>query len=164
MQGNADGNRIADAVNLIKLSGNIRWYTDPKAAFYQLRILVFFSGEETNPNATNFATGGLGASDFMIGGTAVSSIGCVNPKSCQLLYDNLVEINSAIDAFEDGVTTRINIDLKGQKFLYQSAAGVYGKTKNLYVMIIGNWSRTAATLPSTVGTVESNLILHYTDA
>ena len=163
-QATADGSRIGDVINLDKLVGNIRWYTNPKAAFYQLRILVLFSGEETNPDVTNFATGGLGATDIMVGATAVSTIGVINPKSCNVLYDNLVEINSAIDAFEDGVTTRLNIDLKGKKFPYQGPAGTMGKYKNLYVMVIGNWSRSATVLPTTVGVVESNMVLHYSDA
>jgi len=71
--------------------------------------------------------------------------------------------NSALDTFEDGHTLRFNVPLN-QKFNYQSPGSVYGKTRNLYLVIVPDYIRTVATLPANNGSVEANGLLSYTDS
>jgi len=163
VQGTTDGSRIGDSINLTNYSVNLRFATNPAAAFYQLRVIVLFSGEETNPSGTNFSTAGLFGNDIFVAGSAGFSTAIVNRKACTVLYDNLIEINSALDTFEDGHTLRFNVPLN-QKFNYQSPGSVYGKTRNLYLVLVPDYIRTVATLPANNGSVEANGLLSYTDS
>lgn len=163
-QGTADGNRVGDVIALERLVANVRWYTDSEAAFYQLRVLVFWSGEEHNPGTTNFSTSGFSYNQIFVGAPLNNTGGVTNPKAVQVLYDNLVEINSNINGYEDGKTTRIDLRLPKGKFAYQEGGSIYGKLKNLYMVVIGNWSSTNADLPESTGTVQANVVVTYTDA
>lgn len=164
-QGTADGNRIGDSVDIRNLEFNLQWLTAPQGAYYRLRVLVFWSGEEYNPGASNFGSASLGINQLFIGSATFATQNIVNSKSINIIYDQLAEINSAVPAYEDGMSLRANITsgLAG-KFLYQEAGSVYGKTKNLYMVVIGNWSTTNATAPANVGSCYVTSVLRYTDA
>lgn len=164
-QGNADGTRVGDVVDLKNLEFNLQWYTHPAAAYYRLRVLVFWSGEEYNPGATNFGSASLSTGQLFIGAATFVTQNICNTKSINVLYDQLAEINSAVAGYEDGMTLRANITsgIAG-KYTYQESGSVYGKTKNLYMVVIGNWSSTNATLPNNVGTCYVTAALKYTDA
>jgi len=163
-QGTTDGARVGDSINPINLEAYFRWYTDTEAAFYQIRILVLWSGEEFNPSGSLFSTAGLAVNQIMKPCTSNFSTGIPNPKAVTILHDALVEINSNINGYEDGHNHRVNISLGGTKYSYQADASVYGKTKNLYIVIIPNYTSSNADPPETIGAVGMNYAFNFTDS
>lgn len=163
LQGTTDGARVGDSIHLKNYVANVKYVTHSAAAFYQLRVLVLWSGEEFNASTSLFTTTGLGATQVLLPGSSGFATALINPKAVTVLYDNLIEINSAINAYEDGQTIRFNIKLD-QKFMYQEGASVQGKTKNLYIVIIPDWLSTNASPPANSGLCSANGVLYYTDA
>jgi len=162
--GTEDGNRIGDSVNLTNLEGFVKWYTDTEAAYYQLRILVFWSGEEYDVSSTLFSTSGFGGTQLFKPYGAFPCQGITNPKAITVLHDAFIEINSQIDGFEDGRTHRFNVPFNGQKYNYRQDLSKYGKTKNLYCVIIGNYASSNANPPENIGAAFLNYSLNYTDS
>jgi len=160
-QGTADGNRVGDSIVLKSL--HINWTTtgNTQASFYRFRLLIGWSGEEYN--TTNFSISNLTIGEILVSsGPAEAASGIVNTKAFTAIYDAFLDINSQIDTIQEGRTTRINLSLKGQKFNYQSAGSVYGKTKNLYAVIIPTYVGTA---PETnQGSHLFNAVIKYADA
>lgn len=136
VQGTAVNQRQGDQVYLkdLKLKGFINSSTSSNS--YSYRIMVGFSGEEFNP-ATLLSTG-LGGSDPQqiwlptYGASYVNGI--VNTKAFTVLLDSTIDLNSQITGAADLQSFEVTVPLF-QKFQYQSAASVYGKTKNLYVIV-----------------------------
>jgi len=159
-QGTADGLRVGDSIDLQSFTANVRWTTNTAAGFYQLRVLLFYSGEEVNPS--NFETAGfLSTSQIITPASLFAVVGVTNTKAITVLYDNLLELNSTISTVQEGVTARINVPLKG-KFHYNEVAGVYGKSKNLYIAIIPQY--TGPGTPSNNGICTINYCLKYSDS
>jgi len=160
-QGTADGNRVGDSILLKSL--HIFWtcLTNTNATFYRYRLIIGWSGEEYN--TTNFSTSNLTVPEILVSsGPAEACSGIVNTKAFTAIYDAFVDVNSQIDTIAEGRTIRINLNLKGLKFNYQSAGSVYGKTKNLYAVIIPNYQGAA---PSTnQGSHIFNAVIKYADA
>jgi len=160
-QGTADGNRVGDSILLKSL--HIFWtcLTNTNATFYRYRLIIGWSGEEYN--TTNFSISNLTVPEILVSsGPAEACSGIVNTKAFTAIYDAFVDINSQIDTIAEGKTIRINLNLKGLKFNYQSAGSVYGKTKNLYAVIIPNYQGAA---PSTnQGSHIFNAVIKYADA
>ena len=65
------------------------------------------------------------------------STGIINPKAFSVLYDQTMNLNSQIAGTVDVMSFAQTIQLN-QKYLYQSAGSIYGKTKNLYVVVIAD--------------------------
>lgn len=135
VQGSADGQRIGDFINLKSLQINGVAIAGSAAQFYVFRILVLYSGEEYNP--ATMTTGGLGYNEVMVP-NAIADTGALattNPKACTVLVDRMYEVNSLITDKIDAIPIQINVNLKGVKFPYQASGSVYGKAKNLYVVV-----------------------------
>jgi len=162
--GTEDGNRIGDSVNLNNLEGFVKWYTDTEAAYYQLRVIVFWSGEEYDLSGTLFSSSGFGGTQLFKPYSSFPCQGITNPKAITVLHDAFMEINSNLDGYEDGRSHRFNIPLKGQKFNYRQDLSKYGKTKNLYCVVIGNYSSSNANPPENIGAAFLNYSLNYTDS
>lgn len=162
--GTEDGNRIGDSVNLTNLEGFVKWYTDTEAAYYQLRVIVFWCGEEYDLSGTLFSSSGFGGTQLFKPYSSFPCQAIPNPKAITVLHDAFMEINSQLDGFEDGRTHRFNIPLNGQKFNYRQDLSKYGKTKNLYCVIIGNYSSSNANPPENIGAAFLNYSLNYTDS
>lgn len=162
--GTEDGNRIGDSINLSSFDAFIRWYTDTEAAYYQLRVLVLWSGEEYNPSSTLFSASGFGGTQLMKPYTAIPCIGLTNPKAITVVHDGYLEINSAINNYEDGAAHKIHVSFNGQKYDYRQDLSVYGKRKNLYVVIIGGYKSSNADPPETTGAALMNYSINYTDS
>lgn len=163
VQGTADGNRIGDSVFLNRLVGNIRFNTDSEAAYYQYRCLVVMSGEEFNPDVNNFSAAGLSATDIFMASATGWITAVVNTKACTVLYDTIIDINSQINGYEDGHIIRLNLKLPKGKFNYQSLGSVYGKTRNLYLVIVGDWISTNADPPDNNGSIGTTFGLMFSD-
>jgi len=148
IQGDNDGQRTGDQVHLESISGKVTYITGVDSGFYFMRFIVLYSGEEYTTSA-NFVTAGLAALEvFQNGGAGFANTG-TNPKACQVLHDELIQINSQIDLTEDGYTNDFYVNLKGAKFDYQSLASIYGKTKNLYLLVVADSSASGTTLKGT---------------
>lgn len=171
LQGTTDGTRVGDTIYLTSYKCNLRWSTAAPAAFYQLRVLVVWCGEEYNPSTTVFSTAGLTAAELFVAGGPGFSISNINTKGVTVLQDTLLEINSNQNYYEDGTTLRMSIPLN-QTFKYQQSGSTFGKTKNLYVVVIPDWIRTLNVptgppidlAPTNAGNVVANGVLYYTDA
>ena len=161
VQGTSEATRVGDAVQLSDLRLKGVFATAATAGAYQFRVMVVASGEEYNVDGT---TSGLVLSELfnqgITAGTQVNAI--VNPKACTVLHDEVVNINSTISGVSDGALIDLNIPLNNQVFKYQSSGSVYGKFKNIYVVLIG-WvlSGTSGTTPT--GSITFNYVLNYRD-
>lgn len=164
VQGSGDGQRVGDAIHLNSLDVAVSFYTDPKAAYYRFRLIFYWSGEEYLAATTTWSVAGMTAAQLFVAPiSAQGTVAMLNTKAVTVLHDSLYDVNSYINQYEDGVTTKFTIPLN-QKYVYESAGGTFGKTKNLYCYITGNWASTNASLPTNVGSINANFLLKYTDA
>ncbi len=133
-QGTNVASRLGDGVNLeaLKLSGCFLSAVASNA--YAYRIIVGWSGEEYGSNV--LATGGITPSEvFFTGGNSqVNSI--INPKAFTVIYDEKFDINSQVTGSQTIHTFDQTVPLK-RKFVYQEANSIYGKNKNLYILVVG---------------------------
>lgn len=137
VQGIADYQRIGDMIHLRALNVRYNFTSNPTANAYAYRIIVFWSGLEFP--SVNFSTTSVQAASIfqptIIAGSQYLAI--VNNKAVTVLADQMLDINSQIAATKDIQSGIIKVDLKNQKFAYQGNASVYGKFKNLYIMVVG---------------------------
>lgn len=136
-QGTGNTNRQGDQVYLeaVKFRGYVR--SAATAGGYTYRVLVGWSGEEYIP--AGLTTAGLSFAEIFLPqtGTYNGAAAIVNPKAFTVLFDSNVDINSQIAAVTDINSIVFNVPLK-QKFAFQATASNYGKTKNLYIVVIGS--------------------------
>lgn len=136
-QGTSNTNRIGDYVDLcaIKLKG---YFTSAvTSGVYSYRILVGYTGEEYNL-PTVLGTGLTSAELFIPNTTANWAVnGIINPKAFTVLHDETIDINSVLTAVSDISSYSFTVPLN-TKFEYQAAASIYGKTRNLAVVVIGS--------------------------
>jgi len=135
-QGDDNASRDGDRINLVALrvSGCVHSSAAVTGA-NTYRLLVLWSGEEYNVTAS---TSGLTLAEiFLPTGGGLVSRAIVNPKAVTVLHDVMVDIDSLI-------TTTANVssfDFKvpiNQIFSYQGTGSVFGKMKNLYLVVIGS--------------------------
>lgn len=133
-QGTTVGARQGDQVYLVDLK--MKGFVNSAAASnaYAFRIIVGWSGEEYNP--ATLLTTGLNATEFFLPVVSLSNTnGIINPKAFTVLADTTIDVNSQITATSDSQSFDATIPLY-QKYAYQSGGSVYGKTKNLYVVVV----------------------------
>jgi len=131
------------------------------AGAYQFRVMVVSSGEEYNVDGT---TAGLALAEiFNTGINAGTQVNAhVNPKSCTVLHDEVVNINSTISGVSDGGLIDVTVPLNNQQFKYQSSGSVYGKFKNIYIVVIG-WVLSGTPGTTSTGSITYNWLLNYRD-
>lgn len=135
-QGDGNDNRDGDAVVLCALKIKNAFFSSTVAGAYQFRMIVGYSGEEYTAN--NYTTTRLTTSELFLPSTFSWPInGIINPKAFTCLYDETIDINSQVSGASDIKAAFMNVDLGNHHFNYQSSASIYGKTKNLYVVLIG---------------------------
>ena len=136
-QGLTNTNRIGDHVQLcaIKLSGSLNSAIASNG--YSYRVLVGWTGEEYNLPTT--LGSGLGTGELFIAATDVGwgCNGIINPKAFTVLSDNTYDINSQISAVSDCQSFSLVVPINS-KFDYQSNGSIYGKTRNLAVVVLGS--------------------------
>lgn len=152
-QGDLNSNRDGDSVQLeaLKMEGFIQTATASNA--YRFRIMVGYSGEEYG--SANLATGLLTDAElFLPNTTSTVSNGIVNPKAFTQIYDEVIDLNSQIEGDRTIQSTKFTLKLN-KKFPYQASGSIYGKTQNLYVIVISYAADTAA------GTANGSAVLSY---
>lgn len=150
VQGTTNATRIGDKIHLVEVKLNGRYTTAVTAGAYMARVMLLWSGEEVNP--TGLASG-LGFGELFLPNTGADNVcqGIINPKAVTIVDDFTIDINSQITAVSDIVsfTRNIKLDLT---HLYQATGSVYGKTRSLYLVVVGFVNGgTPATTP--IGTI-----------
>lgn len=139
VQGVEDSERLGDSVYLEAVKLNVTCETPTTAGAYSFRLIAGFSGEEYSN--VSMANTGLSYAQMFLPATGATNFyqinNAINAKAFTTLFDQVVNINSTISSVRDTQSFHVTIPLK-QKFDYQSAFSVYGKTKNLYVYGIGS--------------------------
>lgn len=134
VQGTTNQDRVGDAIQLLALKLNGLVATGTPVGAYQIRVLVGWSGEEYNPATLG---SGLGSSEIFLPGTGANytTNSIVNPKAFTVIHDEVMDINS-VTANAELSNVMIKVPVRG-KFSYQSSGSVYGKTRNLYLVVTG---------------------------
>lgn len=133
-QGNGNSQREGDSVFLeaLKIEGAIQTSTSSNA--YKFRILLGYSGEEYG--VTTLTSGNLTQTELFQPSTfTVAANGIINPKAFTCIYDEVIDLNSQIEGDRTIQSFRDTVVLN-KRFPYQQSTGVYGKDKNLYMVII----------------------------
>lgn len=134
--GTTNQDRQGDAIYLVGLTVTGNFISAVTAGAYRYRVMVVTSGEEYD-FGTAFGSGLTNTELFLPNsGAAVRPSAIVNTKAVTVLADKNFDVASQIAATSDIVSTEMYIPLK-RKFVYQSQGSVYGKTKNIYLVIIG---------------------------
>jgi len=135
-QGDDNVSRDGDAIVIagIKVQGSV--VTAAASGAYMFRVMLCFSGEEYNVSGSS---SGLGPTEIFLpsNGSSFLANACVNPKAVTVLHDELVDINSLIASTRDLKNVAFKVNLN-QKFPYQATASIYGKVKNLYLVVVGS--------------------------
>lgn len=161
-QGTGDGQRIADAIDLMKVRMCFLVNAPSTSGAYSYRLLALYSGEEYNP--VTWGTGGLVFAEIFLPNALINTgtISVTNPKAVTVVYDELIDVNSVVASTPDIYTHAVEFDIS-RKFPYQASGSVYGKKQNLYLVIIpyvvGGTAGTTA-----CGNVIANWCVHYKDA
>lgn len=134
-QGFGNEGRDGDSIYLeaVKFRGILTSSTT--AGAYSYRIIIGFTGEEITTGGAFNLTISSGQVFLPNGASQLTSI--INPKAFTVLYDQVFDVNSQIAATADVNSFAGTVPIK-QKFMYQSSASIYGKTKNLFMLVIGN--------------------------
>lgn len=158
VQGTADGQRVGDGIHLTSLHFTFTAVANLLGNFYKYRLIIGWSGEEYNPGT--WATGSLGTGEIFQSSFTDAVNAIVNTKAFTPIYDNIIDVNSLITGVADGNTTRGVLKLD-TKFPYQSPGSVYGKTRNLYIVMVPYFSIGA---PSDIGGLQIDYVIKFTDA
>lgn len=149
--GTTNQSRQGDSIYLMGLKVTGNFITATTAGAYRYRCMILTSGEEYNFGA---AFGSLGLTNTEIflpnTGSAVRPSSIVNNKAVTVLYDQQFDVASQIAATSDIVSTEFYVPLK-QKFSYQDEGAIFGKTKNIYLVIIGYVAGGSNSVTSTGG-------------
>jgi len=137
-RGTANDQRIGDSVHLLSLK--VSGFVSSSAIItkaVEYRIMTLWSGEEY-ACATSLTTPALTNAEIMVTTTTPSWApnGVVNPKAVTLLDDRIITLNNSITGVADFESFSFTVPLNCD-FDYQSAGSVYGKTRNLYIVVIG---------------------------
>lgn len=136
VQGTNNTQRAGDEVYLCALKVSATIVTDTAAGAFSYRVMVGYSGEEYAA-ASGFVSGLTLANLFLPNtGGANATTAIVNPKTFTVVDDRMVDINSLITATADLKTLAYTCSLN-TKFPYKASGSVYGKTRNLYLVVIG---------------------------
>lgn len=153
VQGTSNTTRIGDHVDLqaIKIKGFFQTPT-LQTAFFSYRIMVGWTGEEFNL-PTSLAAG-LGIGEWAVPNTTSNWIvnGINNPKAFTVLYDQTVDVNSLITTTPDGLSYQFTVPLH-KKFDYQADGSVYGKDRNLCILVMSSVNGGTLSTTSTGQTV-----------
>lgn len=137
IQGTAASQRIGDSAQLISLKLNGVLSTNSAlTSACQYRILVGYSGEEYGL-ANSFGSG-LTSGELFHGSTGIAwkNTGIINPKAFTVLDDWIITLNNSIANVSEVSEVAFSVPLN-TTFPYQAAASQFGKTRNLYVVVIG---------------------------
>lgn len=161
-QGDGNTNRDGDSAYLCALKMKGVFYTSTLEGGYQYRIIVGYSGEEiSTANVDTTFVSGLGTSEVFLPNTAtaITSNGIINPKAFTVLYDETFDVNSQLVDIYDSIGFDFTVPLNTQ-LPYQASGSVFGKYKNLYVLVMG-WIGGGSSGVSAVGNVSASYDLIF---
>jgi len=156
--GSGRDQRIGDGIHLLsmKVSGIVTSVAASTAST-QFRIITLWSGEEYT-SAANFASG-LGNSEiFVNSGLAWQPNAISNPKAVTILDDRNIVLNNSITGVADLESFNYTVPLNTD-FDYQTATSVFGKNRNLYIVVVGSIvGGVSGTTPAGSATVSADVI------
>jgi len=132
VQGDTNSQRDGDAIYLEALKINGHFQAASTSNAYKCRIIIGYSGEEYNPNT--FTASQLGTTDVFFSSTFWTNA-LTNPKAFTVLYDTTLDVNSQVSGVSSLQSYSATIPLK-RMHSYQSNGAVYGKTRNLYAVVV----------------------------
>jgi len=156
--GSGRDQRIGDAIHTLALKINgIVTSVAGSTASTQFRIITLWSGEEYT-SAANFASG-LGNSEiFVNSGLAWQPNAITNPKAVTVLDDRTIVLNNSITGVADLESFNYTVPCDTD-FDYQTATSVFGKNRNLYVVVVGSIvGGISGTTPAGSATISMDLI------
>lgn len=150
-QGDGISNRDGDAIHLEALKYCFNIQTPTSANGYTYRFMLVLHDNEIS---ANWASGGLAVADLFHSGTETNwtANALINSKAVTVLHDEIIDINSQISAVSDTYSTKGTIQIN-RKFLYKASASTYGKSVNLYGVLIG------CTVGGTTGTTSTGTVV-----
>lgn len=137
VQGVASSQRIGDSAQLMSLKLNGVLSTNAAlTSACQYRIIVGWSGEEYG--LANTFGSGLTSAELFHGTTGIAwkNTGIINAKAFTVLDDRIITLNNSISLVSEVSEIAFTVPLN-TAFPYQAAASQFGKTRNLYVVVIG---------------------------
>lgn len=137
-RGTNNDQRIGDSVHMLSLK--INGFLTSSAATtkgVEFRIMTLWSGEEY-ACASSLTTGLSNGEIFLTSSTpGWAPNGIVNPKAVTILDDRTITLNNSIASVADVESFAYSVPLNCD-FDYQAAGSVYGKSRNLYVVVVGS--------------------------
>lgn len=134
-QGTANSNRIGDKIHIQSYRVRGSFIAPTTAGAYTYRVIVCWSGNEfTAPNLTS----GIGSAALFLPNTGGSNLttGLIDPKAVTVLYDETYDINSQVSPVADISSVAFTVPIN-QDFVYENAGAVFGKFKNMYLIVLG---------------------------
>lgn len=157
VQGDTNAQRDGDFVDLAALKLKGIFQTAAAANGYSFRIIVGYSGEEYNL-PTVLGAGLTTAEIFLPNTTGNWAVnGIINPKAFTALYDETMDINSEVAATSTIGSFSFTVPLN-RKFPYQSSGSVFGKDRNLYVVVVSSGVGLGAAAPTGLTVFSYDLI------
>lgn len=136
VRGTGSDQRIGDSIHMLALK--VSGFAISNAAItkaVEFRIMTLWSGEEYSC-ATSLTTG-LTMGEIMITSSTPgwAPNGLINPKAVTILDDRVITLNNSITSVSDLESFSFTVPLNTD-FDYQASGSVYGKTRNLYVVVM----------------------------
>lgn len=135
--GSGRDQRIGDSVHMLalKVNGIVTSVAGSNSAC-QFRIMTLWSGEEYT--SLTYFSSGLGNSEINLTGSHTWQTNAItNPKAVTVLDDRTIVLNNSISGVSDLETFNYTVPLN-TNFDYQTATSVFGKNRNLYVVVVGS--------------------------
>jgi len=138
VRGTGNDQRIGDSAHM--LSMKINGFVASNAAItkaVEVRIITLWSGEEYACGTS--LTAGLTMGEIFLTSATPSwgPNGLINPKAVTVLDDRVINLNNSINSVADVESINYTVPLNTD-FDWQAAGSVYGKTRNLYVVVVGS--------------------------
>lgn len=136
-QGDTNEDRDGDQIELCALKLKGSFFCPTTANGYSYRIIVGYSGEEYPVNGVLSVSGLIEPEIFLPAtGAGHRTNAIINPKAFTCLHDETIDVNSLLAGVSDVYSYFVDVPLNNHKFLYQATQSIYGKTRNLYVVVI----------------------------
>lgn len=150
IQGLTIDDRQGDQIYLTALKIRGSYQLPTTAGAFSMRMIVGYSGAEYV--AGTFVTGvsGLDSTQLFLPDTYSGGWGpngIINPKAFTVIYDSVIDQNSLTTTTAEVQSFAASIPLD-KNFPYKAGESIYGKFKNLYVVLIGGVAGGVAEQPA----------------
>lgn len=138
VRGTGNDQRIGDSAHLLSIK--INGFVASNAAItkaVEVRIITLWSGEEYACGTSLTAGLTMGEIFLTTATPGWAPNGLINPKAVTVLDDRVLNLNNSIALVADVESINYTIPLNTD-FDWQAAGSVYGKSRNLYVVVMGS--------------------------